>query len=1215
MHKFKDSKQIDHLRTKIIHEVSKPQSPTRRSKALPSVHNRCSSQFPHNFEILPRDISHRQDSRPRCHSSFEKFESKLREILGIPDKKPELPSNLDELAEFIQRSSQEVSKSDLIKDLEHMKLNMVSNQEKLLGKVLKEGGLLYRTQSGLLQPQLCKLYDQVVKKTQGARGEITRQDLELGLPTARQEVEVLIGWLENMTKIYLIDDGLSVEERVRRAQLIYTACFREVVRQVSVQCIERGILIQRIWNASIDMANLKDQDRLVQMQSLQDKVQQIIDSKIKELKERCEKAESQIEVLKKIIEDKDMIIIQAQVDAIKMQEVKKSHFIPLEGLFSRAKTKQPTKFIRKNTEKLIEEVNVKVFAPEAEVIKGRPLVMIGYIDESDNFYKQRIIHKSSETFHVNHYLDELQKVIPFTESASMTENPVLDFQEVQTDDLSIQEVTHIIKLQSISTQFPEMKQSLNICKLFNSRISIKPFIIKKGFIPEAVSEESAKSQENSDYEEINSALEEEEINGKTAKILKTKQNAKTPIKAVKKKAGISKTGKKKRVNKSNTNELGFEKTKIRTGSLESEIDIDAIQKRPNSQLSNISHQINQYKKGSTESQKLFQPNESKSYNPTPDPNFNSNNIQDSFSKFDMINPYPSNSSLPNNSHPLQTLVNDSKSKSPNQHNLETYSVDDSNNVNALISNESNQKSAKLPLKKSKSSKDKLSKKFSPLRTISKPIKNLPPKHPNPSSHSANPRAESSTEKPEAANSSRNPSPLKSLNETGNEHEHEPETNINQPLNINSASTSNLHQSKHQISHSLSKHHKSCQVSIDPIPFEEYTRAQVISSLQQLNRILNNIQNDKKMKNDIVKDHRATDRAAKLVKTLEGLFLNKDKKSRENDTNALSGLENRGSDLGSRDTQRVDKPNSSIRTKEPSQSTIVDEFNLGIVQRKLIQSHPGPKLLSLVLQSITSLASIQATLSLKSLIKTINSIYSEKISLSRENISHKKYDTSMVLYDFLTNMYGLKTVAETKFKQVIVSTLALRNQNARVSNFSKFLGFESNYVAEDWNFYLSLYEYLDYNNFGANVANDLNHFSTLASAGFCVRMFFEKKIQDDEIERICKFVAGMVEAAGPRKSSKGEVVNTDKFLNEILKIYIALKDRVYEKLNCKVSRNELITQEHASDIIKALNPKSLETFEKIFENHSILRKDEDGELSRLIRLESLLNLIIDYNLSD
>ena len=45
-----------------------------------------------------------------------------------------------------------------------------------------------------------------------------------------------------------IDDvkDLLLEEKVRRAQLIYTACYKEVIRQVAVHCIERGILMQRI---------------------------------------------------------------------------------------------------------------------------------------------------------------------------------------------------------------------------------------------------------------------------------------------------------------------------------------------------------------------------------------------------------------------------------------------------------------------------------------------------------------------------------------------------------------------------------------------------------------------------------------------------------------------------------------------------------------------------------------------------------------------------------------------------------------------------------------------------------------------------------------------------------------------------------------------------------------------------------------------------------
>ena len=39
---------------------------------------------------------------------------------------------------------------------------------------------------------------------------------------------------------------LTLEEKVQRAQLIYTACYKEVIRQVSVHCIERGILLKKI---------------------------------------------------------------------------------------------------------------------------------------------------------------------------------------------------------------------------------------------------------------------------------------------------------------------------------------------------------------------------------------------------------------------------------------------------------------------------------------------------------------------------------------------------------------------------------------------------------------------------------------------------------------------------------------------------------------------------------------------------------------------------------------------------------------------------------------------------------------------------------------------------------------------------------------------------------------------------------------------------------
>jgi hypothetical protein len=45
----------------------------------------------------------------------------------------------------------------------------------------------------------------------------------------------------------------NLEAIFEKAQLIYTTCFEEVVRQVSVHCFERGRLIKMIWEAYLGL--------------------------------------------------------------------------------------------------------------------------------------------------------------------------------------------------------------------------------------------------------------------------------------------------------------------------------------------------------------------------------------------------------------------------------------------------------------------------------------------------------------------------------------------------------------------------------------------------------------------------------------------------------------------------------------------------------------------------------------------------------------------------------------------------------------------------------------------------------------------------------------------------------------------------------------------------------------------------------------------------
>ena len=73
---------------------------------------------------------------------------------------------------------------------------------------------------------------------------------ELGLPAGRRDAQVLGGWLDSMLGKILNSSISSIQES---AKLIYTVCFNEIVRQVSVNCVERGQLMDKVWNGYISL--------------------------------------------------------------------------------------------------------------------------------------------------------------------------------------------------------------------------------------------------------------------------------------------------------------------------------------------------------------------------------------------------------------------------------------------------------------------------------------------------------------------------------------------------------------------------------------------------------------------------------------------------------------------------------------------------------------------------------------------------------------------------------------------------------------------------------------------------------------------------------------------------------------------------------------------------------------------------------------------------
>ena len=68
----------------------------------------------------------------------------------------------------------------------------------------------------------------------------------LGTPATRKDVKDLKEWLNNMLN-KAIGTTSSPESLYETANLIYKVCFQEIIRQVKVQCKERGDLIKLVW--------------------------------------------------------------------------------------------------------------------------------------------------------------------------------------------------------------------------------------------------------------------------------------------------------------------------------------------------------------------------------------------------------------------------------------------------------------------------------------------------------------------------------------------------------------------------------------------------------------------------------------------------------------------------------------------------------------------------------------------------------------------------------------------------------------------------------------------------------------------------------------------------------------------------------------------------------------------------------------------------------
>ena len=72
--------------------------------------------------------------------------------------------------------------------------------------------------------------------------------LSLGLPPSRKQVDMLDNWLNKILLDIEKSKGISKKEKCEQRITMHQFCILEIIRQVSVHCMERGSFLQKIIN-------------------------------------------------------------------------------------------------------------------------------------------------------------------------------------------------------------------------------------------------------------------------------------------------------------------------------------------------------------------------------------------------------------------------------------------------------------------------------------------------------------------------------------------------------------------------------------------------------------------------------------------------------------------------------------------------------------------------------------------------------------------------------------------------------------------------------------------------------------------------------------------------------------------------------------------------------------------------------------------------------
>jgi hypothetical protein len=138
------------------------------------------------------------------------------------------------------------------------------------------------------------------------------EKLSLGPPATREDTTKLADWLSQMLKTALSESNQDMESLCETAMVIYEVCLYEIVRQVSVQCVERGELINSVWKAyqgilekALQISKAMQEFQRNEFQQECEKIQLCYSSELSRLKQDNQLLSDDIETLRRLVKSRE----------------------------------------------------------------------------------------------------------------------------------------------------------------------------------------------------------------------------------------------------------------------------------------------------------------------------------------------------------------------------------------------------------------------------------------------------------------------------------------------------------------------------------------------------------------------------------------------------------------------------------------------------------------------------------------------------------------------------------------------------------------------------------------------------------------------------------------------------------------------------------------------------------------------------------------------